>query len=320
MFEASRRTDRQKRLAEIKARLRYRARIAQQYAIILGRHWSRYARLTRLDRPIGIWLLLWPTLWALWISADGRPEQAVFAVFVLGTVIARSAGCIINDLADRKLDARVRRTAERPLVTGEVTWPEAVFLFVGLMLIAFGLVTTLNRLTIYMAIAGAGMTVIYPFMKRLIAAPQLVLGLAFAWGVPMAYAAEIGSIPRVGWLLYLTSIIWVVVYDTEYAMVDRPDDIEAGIKSTAILFGEMDRAILAGLQVVLLGGLALLGRNEELGPWYYLGLVGAALFALRQQYLIRDRQPEACLQAFNNNAWFGGAVFAGIVLDSVFSG
>lgn len=306
-----------KRFAVAISRLRYRLRVAQQYAIILGGHLSRYQRLTRLDRPIGIWLLLWPTLWALWIASAGRPTGAVFAVLVLGTIIVRSAGCVINDLADRKFDARVRRTADRPLATGEVTPAEAVFLFVGLMLIAFGLVTTLNRLTVLLALAGAGLTVIYPFMKRIIMTPQLVLGLAFAWGVPMAYAAETGAIPRVGWLLFLTSLVWVVIYDTQYAMVDRDDDIKVGIKSTAILFGEMDRAILAGLQVVLLGGLMLLGPSQSLGLWYYLGLGAATLCALRQQYLIRDRDPARCLQAFNNNAWLGGAVFAGIALDYV---
>jgi len=307
-----------RRLRRLVERTRHELRVARQYAIVLGRHLSRYQRLMRLHRPIGIWLLLWPTLWALWLAGEGRPTEWTFVVFVLGTIIARSAGCIVNDLADRKFDAHVARTADRPLVTGEVAPAEAVFLFIGLMLIALGLVMTLNRLTLYLAFAGAALTLVYPFMKRLIAAPQLVLGLAFAWGVPMAYAAETGAIPRVGWLLYLISIVWVLIYDTEYAMADRADDMKLGIKSTAILFGEMDRAILAGLMVVLFGGLALLGRDEELGAWYYVGLLAAGCFALRQQYLIRERNPARCLQAFLNNAWLGGSVFAGFLLDGVF--
>jgi 4-hydroxybenzoate polyprenyltransferase len=292
--------------------------VLRQYAILLGGHLSRYMRLARLDRPIGIWLLLWPSLWALWIAGEGRPDPAIFAVFVLGTVITRSAGCIANDLADRKIDAQVWRTADRPLATGEVAPAEAVFLFIGLMLIAFGLVMTLNRLTVYLAVAGAVLTLVYPFMKRLIAAPQLVLGLAFAWGVPMAYAAETGAIPRTGWLLYLTAMIWVLIYDTEYAMADRDDDIKLGVKSTAILFGEMDRAVLAALMLVLLGGLLLIGQSAELGGWYHLGLLAAVVFALRQHYLIRDRDARLCVQAFLNNAWLGGAVFIGIVLDYLF--
>jgi 4-hydroxybenzoate polyprenyltransferase len=287
-------------------------------AALLGRNLSRYQRLTRLNRPIGIWLLLWPTLWGLWIAGQGRPSESVLVVFVLGTIVVRSAGCIVNDLVDRKLDAHVWRTADRPLATGEVAPLEAVLLFIGLMLIALGLVATMNPLTIQLAVAGAIVTVIYPFMKRLIAAPQLVLGLAFAWGVPMAFAAEIGAVPRIGWLLYLTSIVWVLIYDTEYAMADREDDLRMGVKSTAILFGEMDRAILGCLQVVLLIGLALLGQSVEMGVWYYGGLAVASLFGMRQQFLIRDRDRERCVDAFLNNAWLGGAVFAGIVLDYIF--
>lgn len=301
-------------------RARHELRVARQYAIVLGRHLSRYQRLMRLHAPIGIWLLLWPSLWALWLAGDGQPSQSIFVVFVIGTVICRSAGCIVNDLADRKFDGQVARTADRPLATGEVTTGEAVFLFIGLMLIALGLVMTLNRITLYFAVGGAALMLVYPFMKRMIAAPQLVLGLAFALGVPMAYAAELGEVPRIGWLLYLLSIVWVLIYDTEYAMADRADDIKIGIKSTAILFGEMDRAILAGLMLVLFGGLALLGRDEELGRWYYVGLLAAGCFALRQQYLIRNRDPASCVQAFLNNAWLGGAVFAGLLLDALFRG
>jgi 4-hydroxybenzoate polyprenyltransferase len=281
----------------------------------LGAQSGRYARLMRLNQPIGIWLLLWPTLWALWIAGQGRPDERMLIVFVLGTIIARSAGCVINDLADRKIDAQVRRTARRPLATGEVVAAEAVFLGLGLMLIALGLVLTLNRATWYLALGGAAITAIYPFAKRVFAAPQLLLGIAFAWGVPMAYAAELGSIPRLGWLLFLTALIWVVVYDTEYAMVDRDDDARLGVRSTAILFGEMDRLLIGVLQASLLAGLVLVGRGAELGVWYYAGLGAAAAFCVYQQILIRSRTPERCFRAFLNNAWLGAAVFGGIVLD-----
>lgn len=277
-----------------------------------------YARLMRLHRPIGVWLLLWPTLWALWIAGDGRPDQRVLVVFVLGTVIARSAGCIINDLADRRIDPRVRRTRDRPLATGEVGAGEALVLFAGLMLIALGLVLTMNRLTVYLAFAAAAIAVAYPFTKRFFAAPQLVLGVAFAWGVPMAFAAIEGGVPRLGWLLFLSAVIWGVVYDTEYALVDRDDDLEIGVRSTAILFGEMDRAMIGILQLSMLAGLALVGDGADLGRWYYAGLAAAAALAAYQQLLIRARDPAQSFRAFLNNAWLGGAVFAGIVLDYTF--
>lgn len=280
---------------------------------------ARYVRLTRLESPIGIWLLLWPTLWSLWIAGNGRPSPDVFVVFVLGTVLLRSAGCVFNDFADRKIDTHVRRTADRPIASGEVGVFEALALFVVLMLAALLLVLRMNELTIQLAIVGAVLTIVYPFMKRLIAAPQLVLGLAFAWGVPMAWAAETGGpVPRTAWLLYLCSIVWVIIYDTEYAMADREDDMRLGIQSTAILFGEMDVAIIAGLELVLLGGLALVGQSVAMGIWFWLGLAAASAFAMRQLYLLRRRRPDECFAAFLNNAWFGGAVFAGILFDYLF--
>lgn len=289
-------------------------------SLSLGRKGWLYLRLMRLNSPIGIWLLLWPTLWALWIASEGRPTPSVFAVFVIGTVLLRSAGCVINDFADRKIDPEVRRTANRPIASGEVAALEALILFVGLMLVAFGLVTMLDPLTVQLAVFGAVLTIVYPFMKRFIVAPQLVLGLAFAWGVPMAYAAETGAYPpSTGWLLFLCALIWVVIYDTEYAMSDRDDDLKLGIHSTAIWFGEMDVAIVAGLQLVLLGGLLLVGRSAGFGLWFLIGIAGAAAFGLRQLWLIRRRDPEKCLRAFWNNAWFGGAIFAGIVLDYIFA-
>jgi 4-hydroxybenzoate polyprenyltransferase len=288
-----------------------------ELAAWLGRRAELYFRLVRLHQPVGIWLLLWPTLWAIWIASDGQPSSSVFAVFVLGTIVLRSAGCVINDLADRRIDPHVRRTANRPIATGEIQPIEAVVLFIVLMLVALGLVLTMNTLTLQLAMVGAVLTVVYPYMKRLIIAPQLVLGLAFAWGVPMAYAAATGGVSRTGWLLYLCTLIWVVIYDTQYAMSDREDDLKLGVKSTAILFGEMDLLILAGLQSLLLVGLFLLGRSVELGAWFLVGLIAAAGFSLRQFYLIRHRDPDGCLVAFRNNAWFGGAVFLGIALDYI---
>jgi 4-hydroxybenzoate polyprenyltransferase len=281
-----------------------------------------YAQLMRLHAPIGIWLLLWPTLWAVWIAGAGKPAPGVFTVFVLGTIVLRSAGCVFNDFADRKVDPYVERTAGRPIASGRVAPLEALVLFVGLMFIGLGLVMTMNTKTILLALVGALLTVVYPFMKRIVAAPQLILGLAFAWGVPMAYTATTDMYPLLDtswvWLLYLCTIVWVLIYDTEYAMVDRNDDIELGVRSTAILFDEMDVTIVAALQVVLLLGLLLLGNSVELGLWFRLGLVAAACVAVWQILLIRDRERRACLRAFHSNAWYGGAVFAGILLDYIF--
>lgn len=285
---------------------------------LLLRAYSRYWRLMRLDKPIGIWLLLWPTLWAVWIAAAGHPDPKVFLVMVLGTLVARSAGCVINDFADRKIDPHVARTASRPLAAGEVTPPEALLLFGALMLIALGLVLTLNRLALLLAVGGAVVTVVYPFSKRFFSAPQFVLGIAFAWGVPMAFAATLGEVPRLGWLLFLSAVIWVVVYDTQYAMTDRVDDLKVGIRSTAILFGDLDRVFIAGLQLLLLASLLLVGQSAKLGVWYYGGLGAAAAFALYQTWLIKDRDGGSCFRAFLNNAWLGGAVFCGIVLDYTF--
>jgi 4-hydroxybenzoate polyprenyltransferase len=278
----------------------------------------RYARLTRLDRPVGIWLLLWPTLWALWIAGAGRPIESVFLALVTGTIVVRSAGCVINDFADRKFDGLVKRTADRPLVTGEVAPAEALVLFLGLMFIALGIALTLNKLTILFACFGAAITMIYPFTKRFVSAPQFVLGIAFAWGVPMAFAAQLEVVPRVGWLLFLAAIVWGVVYDTQYAMVDRDDDLKIGVKSTAIMTGEMDRAFIGALQILLIVTLILVGRRAELGQWYFAGLGIASLFAAYQQYLIKDRDRDLCLRAFLNNSWFGAVVFFGILLDYVF--
>ena len=274
-----------------------------------------YARLVRLHQPVGIWLLLWPTLWALWIAGEGRPDQRVFIVFVLGTVVLRSAGCIINDYADRKIDAHVWRTKDRPLATGEVSVPEALTLFVVLMLVGLGLVLTMNRLTVMLAVVGAFITVLYPFTKRFISFPQLVLGIAFSWGVPMAFAAQLGAVPPVGWALFAMTIAWGVIYDTEYAMADRVDDLKIGVRSVAILLGDMDRVFVGVMQVLFVAALILIGQSVGRGAWFFAGAGIAALIFAYQQFLIRDRDSARCFTAFRNNAIFGAYLFAAILLD-----
>jgi len=278
-----------------------------------------YARLMRLDRPVGIWLLLWPTLWGLWIAGEGRPDPLVFSVFVAGVIIMRSAGCVINDFADRRFDPGVERTRDRPLASGRVAPAEALMLFAALGLIAIALVLNLNELTRWLAVGGAVLTLVYPFTKRFFAAPQLVLGAAFGWAVPMAFAAQTGAVPRLAWLLWLTVLIWAVAYDTMYAMADRDDDMKIGVRSTAILFGRADVFIVTLLQVTLLLGLALAGQVARLGGWYLVGLAAAAVLMLYQRSLIVSREPQACFRAFLNNQWVGAAVFAGIVLDYTFA-
>jgi 4-hydroxybenzoate polyprenyltransferase len=272
----------------------------------------------RLDRPIGIWLLLWPTLWALWVAGEGHPRPDVFLVFVAGVVLMRSAGCVMNDFADRRLDPQVARTRDRPLARGAVSPAEALFLAAGLGAVAFGLVLTLNRLTVLLALAGAALTIAYPFVKRFTHLPQVWLGASFGWSVPMAFAAQAGELPRVAWLMFIAVVVWAVVYDTEYAMVDREDDLKIGIGSTAILFGEADRPILAVLQVLVLLALGLTGHAAVLGPWYWAGLAAGAGCFLWQQRLIAARRPDDCFRAFLNNHWFGMAVFVGIVLHYTF--
>ena len=300
------------------SRTRTRTPPRGRYRQNLLRRCGRYARLVRLHRPIGIWLLLWPALWALWIAAEGVPDLKNLFVFVLGTIVLRSAGCVINDYADRHIDPHVKRTRDRPLATGEVSVIEALVVFAVLMLVGLGLVLMLNRLTQWLAVIGAVVTVVYPFAKRVISAPQFMLGIAFSWGVPMAFAAQLGHVPREGWLMFVVTMIWVVVYDTEYAMVDRDDDLKLGVKSTAVLFGDLDRVFIGGLQLMFLAGLFLVGQNAELGRWYLAGLSAAGILMVYQQYLIKDRDPQRSLSAFLNNAWAGGCVFAGIVLAYVF--
>jgi 4-hydroxybenzoate polyprenyltransferase len=278
-----------------------------------------YVSLTRLNRPVGIWLLLWPTLWALWLASRGKPDPRLFIIFVSGTVLMRSAGCAINDYADRSFDPHVERTKERPLAAGRISTVEALVLFAALSLTALGLALQLNKLTLLLAVAGAALAVSYPFIKRFLSVPQLYLGITFGWGIPMAFAAQLERVPRVAWLLLLANVLWVTVYDTIYAMVDRDDDVKIGVRSTAILFGDSDRHIIAALQVMTLLALYLIGGIMRMGPWYYGGLIAGALFFVYHLWLIRARERDACLRAFLNNNYFGMSVFLGIAFNYQFA-
>ena len=284
-----------------------------------GARLRAYAQLTRLDRPIGTWLLLWPVLWALWLSSAGHPDPKVFVIFVLGVVLTRSAGCAINDYADRNFDGHVKRTRDRPLVTGKIDPIEAIGLCIALGLIAFGAVLTLNRLTQLYALAGGVLVMTYPFMKRFFPLPQFYLGAAFTWSVPMSFAAQTGVVPRLAWLVFFAGLLWTMVYDTMYAMVDRDDDRKLGIRSSAILFGDADRFIIGVMQLMCLLALWLAGRELKLTQWYAGGLAAAAMFALYEQFLIRNRKPEQCFKAFLNNNYFGMSIFIGIALEYLFS-
>ena len=271
-------------------------------------------QLIRFDRPIGTLLLLWPTLWALWIAAEGVPDFELLVIFILGTFLTRSAGCIVNDLADRHIDGAVARTRGRPLVTGAVSEKEALMLFFALMLLAFGLVLLTNTLTIQLSVVAVLLASTYPFMKRYTHLPQVVLGLAFSWGIPMAFSAQLNQLPPALWLLFLGNLWWIVAYDTKYAMVDREDDVLAGVKSTAILFGQFDRLAVAILQLLCLLTLYLAGREFSLGLYFNLSLIVAAAMFVYQQYLIRNRDRDACFKGFLHNNWVGLAIFVGIVL------
>jgi 4-hydroxybenzoate polyprenyltransferase len=273
----------------------------------------------RFDKPIGILLLLWPALWALWIAGQGRPQPLVAAVIVAGVVVMRAAGCVINDYADRDFDPHVERTQQRPIAAGLVSPREALLLFVGLCLLAFGLVLLLNGFTIALSVVGAFLAASYPFMKRYTHLPQAYLGIAFGWAVPMAFAAQANHIPGVAWELYLATVVWALIYDTMYAMVDREDDLKIGVKSTAILFGARDREIIAALQVFMLLVLGDVGRREALSAVYFLGLLGGAGWFAYQQGLIHRRAKANCFKAFLNNHWFGATVFAGLALHYLFN-
>jgi 4-hydroxybenzoate polyprenyltransferase len=278
-----------------------------------------YIELMRLNKPIGILLLLWPTLSALWVAAEGWPDLTVFCVFVLGVIIMRSAGCVVNDYADRNVDGHVTRTINRPLIRGDVTSRQALILFASLGLLALLLVAQLNELTMWMSLVAMLLAAIYPFMKRYTYLPQVFLGMAFGWAIPMAFAAQTNEVPTIAWLLFLANILWTTAYDTFYAMADREDDMFAGVKSTAILFGDDDLVIIGVLQFVFLLVMVLIGSQLEMSISYYIGVLAAGLLSIYQQYVAKDKQPAYCLQAFLNNNWVGGVIFLGIVFHYALS-
>jgi len=273
-----------------------------------------YLQLMRFDRPIGTLLLLWPTLWALWLAAGGFPQWHLLLIFCLGVFLMRSAGCVINDYADRKVDGHVRRTAQRPLATGAVSAREALLLFAALCGAAFVLVLFTNRLTILLSFVAVALAATYPFMKRYTHLPQVVLGAAFGWSIPMAFAAQSGEVPRAAWLLFSANLLWTIAYDTFYAMVDREDDLKIGVKSTAILFGDDDRLATASLQLLTLLTLIFVGVQFKLAYWFYVSLIGVAVLFVHQQWLIRERRPDLCFKAFLDNNRVGALIFAGIFL------
>ena len=278
------------------------------------RAWD-FIQLTRMDKPIGIYLLLWPTLWALWVAAKGVPSLSNLLIFVFGVILTRAGGCVINDFADRKVDGHVKRTEQRPLVSGKISSKEALVFFALLMGVSVLLVLCTNAPTVWLSFGGLALAASYPFMKRYTYYPQVVLGAAFSWGMPMAFTAETGSLPAAAWLLYIANLLWTVGYDTYYAMTDREDDLKIGVKSTAILFGDADRVIILSLQGLALGCLLLAGSHFELGGWFHLGLLSAAACFVWEFWYTRNRDPQRCFKAFLHNHWAGLAIFVGIVLD-----
>jgi len=276
---------------------------------------KQYWLLARFDKPIGILILLWPALWALWVASSGKPNTLVLTVICLGVVLMRAAGCVINDYADRDFDPHVERTKQRPIAAGKVTPKEALLFFVVLTLSAFALVLLLNTYTILLSFVGAFLAASYPFMKRYTQLPQAYLGIAFGWAVPMSFSAQMNAIPAVAWVMYLAVILWALVYDTMYAMVDKDDDLKIGVKSTAILFGDYDRHIMAVLQLIILALLITIGVMQQCGWAYYLSVICAAGLSVYQQCLIFHRNKAHCFKAFLNNNWFGLAIFIGLVVD-----
>ena len=312
-------------MVEYKDRLRQSlTRLSQRWASALSGpagHWQTiktksglYAQLIRLDKPIGWLLLLWPTLWALWLANEGSPSLHLLLVFVPGVFITRSAGVVVNDLVDRDFDPFVERTKKRPLATGEVSVTEAGVVIAVLMLSAFLLVLTTNRLTVLLSLFAVCITLLYPFMKRYTYLPQVFLGFAFSWGIPMAYAASTGNVPVIAWLIFAANMLWVLIYDTIYAMVDRQDDLRIGLKSTAILLDDADRIVIGIIQVMFIAALYSIGYQYGLGATYHVALLLAAGLLGYQQYLIYDRSPEKCFRAFLNNNWVGLIIFTGILL------
>ena len=281
----------------------------------LSERLPHYLRLMRIDKPIGTLLLLWPTLWALWLAAGGPPPLHILLIFVIGTFLMRSAGCVINDYADRDFDGHVERTRNRPLATGVVSTREALWLASGLALVSFLLILPLNAAVLWLSLPAVFIAATYPLMKRFFALPQAYLGIAFGFGIPMGFAAVLGEVPALGWLLLLANIFWTLAYDTEYAMVDRPDDLKIGIKTSAITFGRFDVVAVMGCYALALGLLALVGQMAGRGPAFYLGLVVAAGLAGYHYTLIRKRERADCFRAFLHNNWVGAAIFAGLAID-----
>lgn len=302
------------RLKKIRDRIvsQFRSRFPELYSKL-----PAFAELTRANKPVGIYLLLWPTISALWIAEEGVPRFSLLFIFVVGTALMRSAGCCVNDFADHKIDGKVARTERRPLATGSLTRKDAFLCFAVLSLISFALVLMTNERTIILSFAAVALVAVYPFMKRFTNLPQLVLGVAFSWGILMAFSAATGDVPQSAYLLFVANCLWTVAYDTQYAMVDREFDIEIGVKSTAILFGDADKVIIGSLQVMFILALILAGRQFELGTFYYLSLAVASGLLAYQQYLIKDRLPGPCFESFLNNNWVGAVIFIGVLLSYI---
>ena len=288
-------------------------RLLQSANKLHPRAWD-FIQLMRWDRPIGIYLLLWPTLCSLWIAGNGQPALGNIAIFILGTIMTRSAGCVINDFADRKIGGHVARTSMRPMATGRVTAREALIAFVVLMALCLVLVLFTNRLTVYWALLAAALATIYPFSKRFTYYPQFFLGAAYSCGIILAYTAETGTLVKEVWLLYIANLLWTIAYDTYYAMSDREDDLKIGVKSTAIIFAEADRAIILTLQLCALGCLALAGANFGLGLYFYLGLLAAAACFAWEFRSTKSRDAMLCFKAFLHNHWAGLCIFVGLLL------
>lgn len=284
---------------------------------VIQSKWKAYCHVMRLDKPIGSLLLLWPTLWALWLAQRGMPDITILMVFVLGVFLMRAAGCVINDYVDRDIDGHVKRTVNRPLVSGAISAYESKILFVVLLLFAFALVLTLNRMTIGLSLVALALAWIYPFMKRITHLPQVVLGVAFGWSIPMGFSAVSSSLPLVCWLLLLANICWTIAYDTQYAMVDRDDDVKIGVKSTAILFGQYDKLVIGALQLVTLLLMITVGYLMQLDNVFYYSILIAGVLFLYQQKIIANREPNGCFRAFLNNNYVGLILFLGILFSYI---
>ena len=276
---------------------------------------KNYLLLMRLDKPIGIWLLMWPMLWSMWVSTDGQVNEDLLIVFLFGVIIMRSAGCVLNDIADKNIDPFVQRTKDRPIASGKISVREGIKLFILLMAIAFSLLFFLNTATKLLALVGALITTVYPFLKRIISAPQLFLGVAFGWAVPMTFSANLGYVNSTGWLIFLAAIFWAIIYDTYYAMVDRDDDINLPVKSTAILFGKYDLLIIGICQIIMVSLLILLAKNMNATIWVYLSIFISSCIMMHHQVITKKRQREACFRAFYNNHYIGMVMFIGILLN-----